>query len=195
MSTVASPVVLADAISLPKIGARTRAIVLVVGFAALTALLSQIRIYLGFTPVPITGGTFAVLLAGAALGSRLGALSQITYVVAGLFLPVYGNAQQGWDFFTGTTGGYLVGYIVAAFIVGKLAERREDRSFLTAISAMVLGSVIVYVPGVIWLAHVANMSTDVAIAKGAAPFILGDGVKALLAGAVLPATWALVNRK
>lgn len=195
MSTIARPVVLADALPIPKVGERTRAAALVVSFALLTAALSQIRIYLGWTPVPITGGTFAVLLAGAALGSRLGALSQITYVVAGLFLPVYGKAQHGWDFFTGTTGGYLVGYIIAAYIVGKLAESQEDRSFLTALSAMVLGSAIIYVPGVIWLSHVAHMSTDTAIAKGAAPFILGDGVKAMLAGALLPATWKFVNRK
>lgn len=195
MSTLARPIVLADAITIPKVGAKTRAATLVVGFALLTALLSQIRIYLDWTPVPITGGSFAVLLAGAVLGSRLGALSQITYVVAGLFLPVYGNQQHGWDFFTGTTGGYLVGYIAAAFIVGKLAERSEDRSVLTALPAMLFGSVIVYVTGVAWLAHVAHMSTETAIAKGAAPFFLGDALKSLIAGALLPATWKLVNRK
>jgi biotin transport system substrate-specific component len=195
MSTIARPVVLADAISIPKIGERTRMALLVVTFAGLTALLAQVRIHIGWTPVPITGQTFAALLAGAALGSRLGATSQLTYLLAGLLLPVYTGGNSGWQYFTGATGGYIVGMVIAAFVVGLLAERSEDRNVLTAIPAMLFGSAIVYVTGVAWLAHAVNLSAETAIAKGAAPFILGDALKSVLAGALLPATWALVNRK
>jgi biotin transport system substrate-specific component len=195
MSTIARPIVLADAFSIPKLGEKTRTAALVTGFALLTAVLAQVRIHVGWTPVPITGQTFAVLLAGAGLGARLGAASQITYLVAGLFLPFYADGNSGWSYVSGATGGYLAGMVLAAFIVGKLAERSEDRTLLTALPVMFFGSALVYVPGVAWLAHSAHLDAQTAIAKGVAPFILGDVLKSTVAGALLPVTWKLFNKR
>ena len=118
--------------------------VLIVGFALLTALGARISIPLGFTPVPITGQTFAVLLSGAALGSVRGSAAQFVYVALGAIgLPFYAadaeGARGGWDLATGSTAGYLVGFVVAAALVGWLAERGQDRSVATAIPAFVAG--------------------------------------------------------
>lgn len=195
VSTIAHPAVLADALRLSRLGARTRTAALVVGFALLTALLAQLRVALPGTPVPVTGQTLGVLLAGAALGSGLGASSQGLYVLLGLVAPVYTGGEQGWKYFTGVTGGYLVGMIIAAFVVGLLAERHNDRHLLTAWPAMFFGSFVVYAFGVPWLAHVANIGTDRAIALGLTPFIVGDAAKALLAGAALPAAWRFVKHQ
>ncbi len=191
MSIAARPVVFADLFPLSRVKARTAA--LVVAFAAFTALAAQIRFNIAWTPVPISGLTFATLLSGAALGARRGALSQLVYVVAGLFLPVYGGANSGWDYFTGATGGYLVGTIGAAYVVGLLAERNQDRDFLTSVPAMLFGSAIVYGFGAPWLAHAANFSAADAIAKGIAPFIIGDAIKSLAVGALLPTAWKLTR--
>lgn len=190
MSTIARPVVFTDV--LPTVKARSA--ILVMSFALLTALMAQIEIHLGWTPVPITGQTFAVLLAGAALGSRLGAASQLAYVGMGLFLPFYAGGDQGWSVLSGASGGYLIGMVVAAFVVGHLAERSQDRSFLTSIPAMLFGSAIVYAFGVPWLAHVADMSAADAISKGLEPFVIGDALKSLAAGALLPAAWKITSK-
>ncbi|HET8738550.1 MAG TPA: biotin transporter BioY, partial [Acidimicrobiia bacterium] len=107
-------------------------VLLVVAAAALTALAAQWRIYLPFTPVPITGQTFAVLLTGAALGWKLGAAGQMLYVAAGaLGAPVFSDASGGMEVLTGATGGYLIGFILAAGLVGWMAEHRQDRTFAT----------------------------------------------------------------
>lgn len=192
MSIVARPVVLADVLPIPS--TKVRAVALVVGFALFTALAAQVRIHLGWTPVPITGQTFAMVIAGAALGSRLGPLSQALYVVLGLFLPFYAGGESGWTYATGATGGYLVGMVVASYFVGLLAERSQDRSLLTSIPAMLFGSAIVYAFGAPWLASVANLSASDAIAKGVTPFVIGDAIKSLAAGAILPAIWKLTRR-
>lgn len=190
MSTIARPVVFSDIV--PKIKLRNVALVLVA--VALTALLAQIEVGLGFTPVPITGQTLAVLLAGAVLGSRLGAISMGTYVLAGLFLPFYAGGDQGWTVLSGASGGYLIGMIVAAYVVGTLAERMQDRTFLTSIPAMLFGSAIVYAIGVPWLAIVGDLSAVDAIEKGLAPFVVADAAKALIAGAALPIAWKFVQK-
>ena len=123
-------------------GARTRDAVLIVGFALLTAAAAQISIPLGFTPVPITGQTFAVLLAGGALGAWRGAASQFLYIALGAIgLPFYADGDGGWSAATGSTAGYLVGFIVAAAIIGWMAERGQDRKVSTAIPAFLAGSV------------------------------------------------------
>lgn len=190
MSTVARPVVFADAF--PTIKAKTA--VLVVAFALLTAALAQVEFHLAWTPVPITGQTFGVLVAGAALGSRAGALSQLLYVIAGLFLPFYSGRTHGWEVFSGATGGYLVGMVVSAYLVGLLAERLQDRSLITSVPAMMFGSAVVYMFGVPWLAHVADLRAADAISKGLAPFVLGDALKSVLAGALFPLAWTLRER-
>ena len=178
-----------------------RDVVAVVGFALLTAGAAQISFSLGFTPVPISGQTFAVLLAGGALGSQRGAASQLLYVAMGAIgLPFYTDAQGGWDVATGSTAGYLVGFIVAAYAVGWLAERGQDRQLATSITAFVAGSVIIYILGVSWLAYdlgvpiTAEFGEPSAIAYGVTLFVVGDILKAVLAGALLPAAWRLGKR-
>ena len=171
---------------------RVATLALVLSFALLTAAAAQIRIPLPFTPVPITAQTFAVLLSGAALGANAGAASQALYLLMGLFLPFYAGGASGWDYATGATGGFLLGFIAAAWVVGQLAERRQDRTVATAVPAFITGTIVIYLLGVPWLANVLGVSWTRAVELGAAPFVLGDLAKAVLAGAMLPAVWKLV---
>ncbi|HSM01214.1 MAG TPA: biotin transporter BioY [Acidimicrobiia bacterium] len=186
----------APATLVSRILPRTRAVTLtlVVGFALLTALLAQIAIPLWFTPVPITGQTFSVLLAGAVLGWRAGAASMSLYWLLGAIgLPFYAEARGGWETATGATGGYLVGFVVAAALIGYLAEHRQDRSVTTAIPAFLAGSVIIYIFGLTWLAHSLDVGTARAMELGLAPFVVGDLVKVALAGVALPVAWRLLG--
>ena len=171
---------------------RVASIVAVVAFAGLTALMAQIRIPLGFTPVPVTGQTFAVLLAGAALGARLGASSQLVYLAAGAVgFPVFTGGGSGFEYFTGATAGYLVGFVLAAALVGRLAERGQDRKVNTAVTAFLAGSAVVYVCGAIGLMITADMDATTAIAQGVTPFVFGDVLKATAAGLLPPLAWKL----
>ncbi len=170
---------------------RVVTIALVVSFALLTAAAAQFRISLPFTPVPITGQTFAVLLAGGVLGSRAGAASQAVYWVGGLVFPFYAGGGSGWTVATGATGGYLAGFIVAAWVVGTLAERGQDRTVASAIPAFLAGTVVIYLLGVPWLAQELNVSWQRAVEIGAVPFVIADLVKAALAGVLLPGAWHL----
>jgi len=175
----------------------TWTIALTVGFALLTAAAAQVRIPLPFTPVPITGQTFAVLLSGAALGATWGGASQLLYVMLGTVgLPFYAGGESGWTYATGGTGGYLVGFILAAYVVGYLAEQRQDRSVASAIPAFLAGNLIIYAVGVPWLYIAAESITtgEAALAAGFTPFIAGDLVKIVLAGLILPAAWKLTSR-
>lgn len=190
-TAVADPLTLADL--LPR--NRVRTIALVVGFALLTALAAQISFPLPWTPVPVSGQTFAVLLAGATLGWRLGSASQLLYLVLGAVgLPFYADGASGWDVISGTNGGYLVGFVVAAALVGRLAERRQDRTVLTAVPAMLAGTAVIYLFGVTWLAHVIDVDAATAVEKGLAPFVIGDAVKLVAAGGLLPAAWRFARR-
>lgn len=199
--TTADIRVLAD--FFPRRASKSRAItqdvVLVVGFALLTALAAQIEIPLGFTPVPLTGQTFAVLLAGAVLGARRGALSQAAYWAMGLVgLPFYSGGVGGWEKGTGATMGYLVGFVLAAGAIGHLAERKHDRSFASSLPAMLLGSTIIYACGAAWLSYdlgvpLATGETN-AISLGVAPFLVGDVLKALVAAGCTSSVWAAVTR-
>lgn len=197
MSTFAVPLTLSDVVP----ATRWRTATLVVGGALLTAGAAQVRIPLGFTPVPLTGQTFAVLLVGASLGARRAAASQALYWVLALIgLPVLSNGRGGWSAATGATAGYVVGFIVAAALVGYLSERGQDRSLVTSIPQMLLGSVVIYAMGVSWLAHSMNVpfyskTGKDAFTYGLAPFIVGDLLKMLLAAAITPAAWALVSRR
>jgi biotin transport system substrate-specific component len=192
-----------------RVGRLARDGALVAGFAVLTALFAQIKIDLGFTPVPITGQTFAVLLAGAALGWRRGALSQALYWVAGIFMPVAWYAgdksgasiHAGWKLATGSTAGYLAGFVLAAALVGYLAERKQDRDFVTSVPAMLAGTAVIYACGVLWLAHWLNIPVSPtgdgepnAISLGLTPFLVGDTLKLLLAGALTPLAWHSAER-
>jgi len=179
---------------------RVRDAVAIVGFALLTALAAQISIPLGFTPVPLTGQTFAVLLAGGVLGSRRGGLSMLLYVALGATgLPFYAEGTGGWTAATGATAGYLVGFIVAAIVVGLMAEHGQDRKLSTSIHAFLAGTMIIYTVGAGWLAYdlglplTAAAGESSAVSLGVAPFLVGDVFKALLAGAMLPAAWRFLD--
>ncbi len=168
---------------------------LVVAGAGLVSLAAQIEIPLSFTPVPISGQTFAVLLVGASLGPLLGASSLLLYFCVGLIgAPVYSGGDSGWEIVKGATGGYLVGFIVAAVLTGWLAQRQWDRRFNSAVAAMLSGSVVIYLFGLPWLAHVANLDLSGTLEAGLYPFVVGDLVKLYLAGMLLPGAWRLVKR-
>ena len=169
---------------------------LIVGFALLTAAAAQVSIPLPFTPVPITGQTFAVVLAGAAAGSWTGGASQLLYVfLGGIGLPFYADRASGWSVVSGATGGYLIGFIAAAWFVGFLAERRQDRTVATAVPAFLAGTGIIYLFGVTWLAAELGISAVEAMELGLVPFVIGDLIKVGLAGALLPAVWKLADRR
>ena len=175
----------------------TMTVVLMVGFALVTALAAQIRFPLPGTPIAITGQTFGVLLAGVALGSRAGAGSMLLYVTLGAIgLPFFAGGEGGWTHVTGASFGYLAGFIAAAWLVGRLAEQRQDRSVRTAIPAFLLGSAAVYTLGVTWLwATVESIPTlGAALSAGMYPFIAGDIVKAVVAGLALPTAWYAIDR-
>jgi biotin transport system substrate-specific component len=167
-----------------------RELLLVLGGAALTAALAQFSIRLPFTPVPLTGQTFAVLVTGAALGTRRGLIAELIYVLAGVLgLPVFAGASGGMATLLGPSGGYLLGFIAAAALLGFLAERGWDRG-RRVILAMVAGEGVLYVFGVTWLAAYVG-GVEKAILLGFVPFIIGDAIKLALAAGVLPTAWKL----
>ncbi len=192
--TYAPPVLSSRILPLERVDKRIATAALVVGFSLLTAACAQISIPLGFTPVPITGQTFAVLLTGAVLGSRAGAASQFLYLALGAVgLPFYAGGTGGWERATGATAGYLVGFVVAAYVVGYLAENRQDRRFSTSVGAFLTGNLVIYVLGVAWLMYHLSWDLATGVEKGMAPFIIGDTLKILLAGGAIPAAWKLVG--
>jgi biotin transporter BioY len=156
-------------------------------------LLAQVKIPLGFTPVPITGQTFAVLLVGAALGSRRGAAAMLLYLIAGSWLPFYAGGASGfvWSI---ASGGYIVGFIPAAYVVGWLAERGWDRKVWILV-AMLAGNIILYLPGLLWLSRfvLPEWACGNTLNCGLYPFILGDLIKLYVASLLLLGGWALVN--
>lgn len=172
----------------------TRAVSLVVAFSLLTALAAQIVIPIG--PVPITAQTFAVLLTGALLGSRLGAMSMVVYLVEGASgLPFFYGGTSGIAHLLGPTGGYLIAFPAAAFITGAFAEHGWDKRFLTAAASMAIGSAVIMLSGWAWFALITNTSLPIAFQLTVLKFIPGDIIKILLAAAVLPSGWAILKRK
>lgn len=158
--------------------------------SVLVALCAQIAI--GF-PVPISAQTFAVLLIGALLGPRRGAICMLAYLAEGVAgLPVFAHGKAGLAALAGPTGGYLIGFVPAAWIVGLLAKSGWDRRFWTTLAAMLIGNVLIYVFGVSLWARLAGI--DHALAAGVYPFLIGDVIKAGLAAMLLPAGWRLLDR-
>jgi biotin transport system substrate-specific component len=202
IAVAAHPRTLADVIPMPgdRVARIAREVALVGGFAVLTAVFAQLKITLGFTPVPITGQTFAVLLAGTVLGWQRGLASQALYWAVGIVVPFawYAEGTHGWQVAHGTTAGYLGGFVIAAAVVGYLAERGQDRSIATSIPAMLAGTAVIYVCGVLWLAYklnvpVADGETN-AIELGLTPFLVGDALKLTAAGLITPLAWQAVDR-
>lgn len=165
---------------------------LILGGSLLVAAMAQAAVYLPFSPVPVTGQTFAVLLVGMALGSQRGALALLLYLAEGaLGLPFFAGGAGGPAVLAGPTGGYLVGFVAAAWVVGLLAERGMDRHILKTLGAFLVGSLVIYLFGVLWLSNFLGL--EQAVRAGLLPFLVGDLIKALLAAAGLPAAWAIVR--
>lgn len=176
----------------PRTAAWMRDLLLVLSGALLVALLAQVRIPLPFTPVPLTGQTFAVLLVGATLGAKRGAGSMTLYTALGaLGLPVFAGGAAGLAYLAGPTLGYLVGFIVAAFVIGKLAERGLERTLRTSLLPFFIGTLVIYAFGAGWLAILFGV--EKALALGVLPFIVGDVIKLVLAALALPTAWKLVR--
>jgi biotin transport system substrate-specific component len=170
-------------------------VLLVLAGAGFVALAAQVSISLPFTPVPITGQTFAVVLVGASLGALLGLASLGLYLFVGaLGAPVYSEHTHGWDVLTGPTGGYIVGFVLAAVLTGFLAQQRWDRRFSSSVAAMLSGNVVIYLVGLPWLAAKIDAGLEDTLEAGLYPFVVGDLLKLYLAGALLPAAWAAVAR-
>jgi biotin transport system substrate-specific component len=176
----------------PRAGLATD-IVLVLAGTALVAAAAQVSI--PFEPVPLTGQTFAVLLVGSSLGAIRGAVSLSLYLCLGVAgAPIYADGRHGWGIITGPTGGYIVGFVVAACVTGYLAERGWDRRFPSAVGAMLTGNVIVYAVGLPWLAVVLDTNFDTTLDLGLYKFVPGDLLKLYLAAALLPTAWRVVGR-
>ena len=177
---------------LPAVDQKIRDLLLISSGALLVALLAQVRIPLPFTSVPLTGQTFAVLLVGAALGSRRGLASLSLYSLVGaLGLPVFAGGAAGAAYAFGPTGGYLLGFIVAAYVTGLLAERGLERSIRTSIMPFLAGTLVIYILGAGWLS--VQFGLEKALAMGVLPFLVGDAIKLALAAITLPAAWKLAK--
>ena len=190
----AAPALTLRSVILPRSGLLTDAVTVAAG-VLLISLAAQFSIHLPFTPVPITGQTFAVLLVGAGLGTVRGALTGALYVLLPLAgLPLYADGAHGWSVLSGASGGYLVAFPIAAALTGRLAELRWDRSVGSAIGAMLTGNLIIYGIGVPWLAVSLHVSAQKALEYGLYPFVAGDVLKLYLAALALPVAWRLVGR-
>jgi biotin transport system substrate-specific component len=187
--TSLSPRTLGDVIP----GGLARSVALVVGGAAFVGLTAQVAIPLPFTPVPLSLQTFSVLLVGAVLGSRRGVASMALYLLAGVAgVPWFSQHQSGWAF---ASFGYVVGFVLAAWLVGRLAERGADRTVASTAGLMVLGNLAIYACGVSGLMVVTGMGLVAALLAGVVPFLIGDAIKVALAAGLLPATWKLVGSR
>ncbi len=179
-----------------RVNARVRDISLVVAGALLIYLTARIVFLVPGSPVPITGQTFGVLLVGGALGFRRGLVGVALYVLLGVIgLPFFAEGKGGISVIWGATGGYLIGFVVAGALVGRLAELGWDRKLGGAVGAMLLGSVVIYAIGLPWLGVVTSSSAAETIALGLTPFLLGDALKLLLAAVLFPFAWWVVGRR
>jgi len=191
MSSVRS-LTLAD-VAIPRAGA-VQNLLLVVAASVFTAMAAQLEIRLPFTPVPLTGQTFAVLLTGALLGARRAFLAQLLYLAEGAAgLPVFAGGAGGMLAFAGPTGGYLLGFPFAAAITGALAQRGWDRGFFSMVAAMLLGSSVIFACGLAWLSRF--LPAQGLFAAGLYPFLPGDLVKSSLAALAFPTAWRWIGAR
>jgi biotin transport system substrate-specific component len=175
-------------------GARTRDAVLVAAAALFTAVLAQVSVPVAGSPVPITGQTLAVVLTAAALGPARGVAGQALYLLLGAVgLPFYSEASGGLDVVSGATGGYLIGFLPAALLIGLAARQGQDRRVTRALPLFVAGQLVIFAVGVPWLAVAADLTAAQALEAGFTPFLLGGLVKAVVAGLLLPGAWRLVR--
>ena len=179
-----------------RLNIRVRDIVLVITGALFLYLTARISIPVQGSPVPITGQTFGVLLVGGALGFRRGLLAITLYVLLGVVgLPFFAEGKGGLIVIWGATGGYLVGFVVAGAVVGRLTELGWDRHIGGALGAMLIGSVLIYVVGLPWLMVVTGSSPAETIDQGLRPYLVGDAIKLALAAVIFPSAWWFVGRR
>lgn len=175
---------------------RVRNAILVMGLTGFTALAAQVAIPLPFTPVPLTLQTFAVLAGAAALGAERAVIAQVLYItlaVAGV--PVLAGGASGHEVVVGATGGYLIGFVLASYVVGRISSNgASTKSGKTAL-AFLAGSVLIYALGAPWLAFTTGNTITWAVVNGVVPFLVGDLIKAVAAGAVLPLAWKITKSK
>lgn len=179
-----------------RLNSRVRHLALILGGTLLIALGAQVSFVIPGNPVPITGQTFGVLVAGGALGFRRGIAAAGLYVLLGMVgLPLFAQGRTGIEVILGATGGYLVGFVLAAAIVGRLAELGWDRNVKGSVGAMLIGSAVIYLVGVPWLAVVTGHDLGWGIQYGLTPFVAGDTVKLALAAGAFPIAWWVVGRR
>ena len=170
--------------------------ILVVGGVGFLSALAQIAIPVPGSPVPVTGQTLGVLLVGTTYGASLGFTTFATYLLAGIAgAPIFAGQSFGIEKITGATGGYLVGMLVTTYVLGLLANKRFDQKFITALPSMLIGTAIVFAFGLFWLHQFTGKDWGWTISAGLTPFVIGEGLKILIAGTSLPIVWRLVNRK
>ncbi len=176
---------------------RIKQVVLVLlGIAAL-AVAANIKVAIPPSPVPVTMGTFAVLTIGAAYGPRLGLTTILGYMIIGaLGFDVFANSSaeaNGWTYMIGGTGGYLVGYVLATLALGFAARKGLDRNVFGMAGALLVGNALIYIPGILWLAHLYSWEKPI-LEWGLTPFLIGDLMKLALAALLVPAVWKLVGK-
>ena len=180
---------------IPRTTALSNAVLIVGGVLGLAAL-AQIAIPVPGSPVPVTGQTLGVLILGTTYGSTLGVTTFAMYILAGIAgAPVFANSGHGLERIVGATGGYLIGMLVATFVLGQLARFRLDQKFVTALPSMLIGTVITFSFGLVWLYQYTGQSWSWTVNAGLTPFIVGEVLKIAIAGTSLPAIWRVVNRK
>jgi biotin transport system substrate-specific component len=179
-----------------RLSTRARHIALIAAGALFIYLSARVVIPIAGNPVPITGQTFGVLLVGGALGFRRGLASVLLYVLLGVIgLPFFAEGRSGLAIVFGASGGYLIGFILAGALVGRLAELGWDRHIAGAVGAMAVGNALIYLIGVPWLAVITGADAAKAISVGLVPFLVGDVLKLVLAAVVFPAAWWVVGRR
>ncbi len=190
--TVVKRMVLIDRIFLLEKRTFIRDLIYVLAGSLLIAASAQVSFPIPFSPVPVTGQTFAVLLLAATLGSKRGAAAVLAYIAESLVgLPVLANGTIGLAVFRLASFGYLIGFVMAAYWVGKLAEKGKERSFKSALPTFLQGYVLLFVPGVLWLSYFVGFTAS--IFQGFVVFIPGEIVKLMLVSAFLPTAWKIVK--
>lgn len=179
-----------------RVNARVRDVALIVAGALFIYLTARIVIPIPGNPIPITGQTFGVLLVGGALGLRRGVVAVALYVLLGVVgLPFFAEGKGGLSVIWGASGGYLIGFVAAGAVVGRLAELGWDRKIGGAVGAMVVGSVVIYAIALPWLKVVTGATVEQTVNVGLLPFVVGDTLKILLAAVLFPAAWWVVGRR
>lgn len=159
----------------------------------LIALSAQIYITLPFTPVPITAQTLAVMFAGSMLGSKRAPLSVLLYIAYGAMgFPVFSENSAGLAKLFGATGGYIFGFIIAGYVVGKFSEKGWDRFLGKSLTAAAVGQILIFVPGLLWLGQFVGYAN--VLEQGLYPFVLGGVIKTLIAGTSAVLTWKLIRK-